>query len=205
MPRRRFLGRVAALGAATIVADRARAGEIRQLLGDVTVNGRPASAATEIFPGDDVRTGPGGRIVFAIGSDAFLVRAGANLRLEGGAGAAWVTGFRLLTGALMGVFGAGRNRRIVTPTVTAGIRGTGVYLEAGAAETYFCTCYGRVELTCNTTGARIEVDARDHDANWIRRNPASGRTIQQTAGLRNHSNAELEYLEGLVGRRVPQR
>ena len=36
---------------------------------------------------------------------------------------------RMLTGAVISVWGKGTSRRIVTPTVTAGIRGTGVYTE----------------------------------------------------------------------------
>jgi len=35
---------------------------------------------------------------------------------------------------------------MLTATTTAGIRGTGIYVEASPERTYFCTCYGTVEI-----------------------------------------------------------
>ena len=56
---------------------------------------------------------------------------------------------RLLSGAVASVWSKGADRQLVTPTLTAGIRGTGVYAEGVAQQdfrSYFCNCYGSVDL-----------------------------------------------------------
>jgi hypothetical protein len=40
----------------------------------------------------------------------------------------------------------GRPRRIHAANATAGIRGTGIYTETRGDGTYFCTCWGAVDL-----------------------------------------------------------
>ena len=60
-----------------------------------------------------------------------------------------VSVLRLLTGAVASVWGRGTSRQIVTPTLTAGIRGTGVYTEVFPQQdhrSYFCNCYGTVDI-----------------------------------------------------------
>ena len=48
------------------------------------------------------------------------------MTVERGATLNTVSLLRLLTGAVASVWGRGSSRQIVTPTLTAGIRGTGV-------------------------------------------------------------------------------
>jgi len=202
--RRRFLEGSLALGGTLLFAPRARAGTLHQVSGQLFVNGRPADPGALVEPGDELLTGPDARVTLSVGADAFLLRGLTYARLERGPDPSFVTGLRVLTGALMGVFGRGQPRTIRTPTVTAGIRGTGVYLEASPQLTYFCTCYGDVDLECLSSGARIAVRARDHTPHRIHAEVTTGRTIVQ-AQIRNHSNAELAELERLVGRESPLR
>ena len=73
----------------------------------------------------------------------------------------------LLTGAVASVWGRGTSRQIVTPTLTAGIRGTGVYTEVFPQQnfrSYFCNCYGTVEMGAGPDRALSESEY--HQAFW---------------------------------------
>ncbi|HYL72199.1 MAG TPA: hypothetical protein VEY89_12940, partial [Candidatus Dormibacteraeota bacterium] len=87
--------------------------------------------------GDRVSTGADGEVVFVVDKDAVLVRAGSELSIL-------KTGLRIVTGAVLSVFGGPRELR--TPTAHIGIRGTAVYLEVEPNRTYVCTCYGEAVL-----------------------------------------------------------
>lgn len=200
--RRGFLHRSLAIGGALLFPGSVRAGELRTVTGQVFVNGRPAEAGSPFNPGGEILAGPNGSAVFTIGQDAFLVRSLASIQIDKGSNSAVITGLRVLTGALMGVFGRGQAKTIRTATVTTGIRGTGIYLEASRETTYFCTCYGEVELECQTSGTRINVRATDHTPHNIHSAMLSGRTIVRES-FKNHSNEKLAMLERLVGRTSP--
>ncbi|MBY0265316.1 MAG: iron dicitrate transport regulator FecR [Burkholderiales bacterium] len=196
--RRSMLG--AAGGAALLgMSDQVRAAQLGEVMGELYVNGFRAPPGTVIKPGDRVLTGPDTSQTFAVGQDAFRMRPLTSLQIEGGA---FVAGLRVLTGGLLGVFGRGGTRTIRTSTVTAGIRGTGVYVEASSIMSYFCTCYGEVDLECVTYGSKQRVKTDNHKANFIYGKIDSGRSIV-SAPVVNHSNEELMALEKMVGRRSP--
>ena len=96
---------------------------VYRVRGDARVNGEPANQGQEIRTGDTVTTGPGAELVFVIGRDAYMVRERSSLTFGADV-------LRVLTGAVLSVFGKGTPRRIETTTATIGIRGTGVYVEA---------------------------------------------------------------------------
>ena len=177
---------------------------IGALSGEVRVKGRRATPATAIRAGDTVITGSGASIAFALGQDAFLLRADSVLKVErSGELDTLAAGLRMLTGALVAVFGKSpRPRSIQTTTATAGIRGTGVYIEASAEQTYFCTCYGEVELLDNRTQTRHLVVSANHSPVLIYARATAGAMMEQ-AMFKNHSNAELQMIEAMVGRRSP--
>ena len=201
--RRSFLVASAALGAALLLPAGVSAAQVKVLQGSVRVNGKKASKTTAIRPGDTVETAQGAHVAFVIGEDAFLLRSDSKFMLEHNAsGKALVfSGLRLLSGGLLAVFGPGA-RRIETPTATAGIRGTGVYLEASAEQTYFCTCYGVVELRDRAGVERKTVVSGYHTANMIFANPAE-RGKMADAEVKDHTDEELIMLERLVGRTSP--
>lgn len=201
--RRRFLVASAALGAALLLPGAARSASVRLLEGSVTVNGKPATRSTRVRSGDLIETGPDGKLVFVVGQDAFLLRERSSLRLETPRSSSKVAaaGIRLETGALLAVFGKGR-RLIQTATATATIRGTGIYLEASADQTYFCTCYGEVELRDKTSAERKLVVAGYHTPNIIYARAVDGRMLVP-AGVRDHTDVELIMLDSLVGRSSP--
>ena len=172
------------------------ADSIRSLRGKVKVDGKPASETTPINSSSLLETGADGHVVFTVGQDAYLLRANSSLQLEPDGAAIGV--LRLLTGALLAVFGKG-NKQVATPTATIGIRGTGIYLEATPEETYFCLCYGEVELQRPSSGPEPETQAfaaSRHSAIRVPPQPAGISAASQF----NHADAELEMLEKLVGR-----
>lgn len=173
---------------------------IYRLQGDVLVNGQSAGPDTPIAANDRLQTGPDSQVVFAVGRDAFLLREHSDLQLSS-AGELAVHGLRLLTGALLSVFGQ-RRHEIQTLHATIGIRGTGVYVEAEAERSYVCTCYGRVRISAADEPQQYEdIVSRHHDA--PRYIAGDGAQRIQPAPMIHHTDAELALIEALVGRSPP--
>ncbi len=170
--------------------------------GDVLINGRPLVQGQTIQTGDQLQTGPGGNLVFVVGNAAFQVRQNSRFAVERGDTINVVSVLRLLTGAVVSVWGKGHSRRITTPTLTAGIRGTGVYTEVASEQanrTYFCNCYGEVDLTSGTQ--TVASKASYHQAFWTESEPKNGRLLTP-AGAINHTDEELETLAKLIDQRT---
>jgi hypothetical protein len=207
--RRSFLAGSAALAAGALLPLPALAqasARIDTLRGEVRVNGRRLAADGAIRPGDRVVTLADGYVVFAIGGDAFMLRERSELRLDPSPEPLLVTGLRLLTGALGAVFGRRKSGdvRIVTPTVTAGIRGTGCYTEARGDGTYFCTCYGTIAMAANANPReRVVATTRHHDSPQLFLHQPRDGSLIAPAGMETHTDAELDMLEKCVGRRAP--
>jgi hypothetical protein len=175
-------------------------GVVRDLIGDVTLNGFPVTRQTALQPGQTLVTGRDGNIRFTIGSDAFFLRPNSRLRLDGSRPSEPIADFfRLVTGALGATFQRGMQRSIVTPTSTIGIRGTGVYIESGQGFTYACTCFGTTEVN-GSANERVSVSAQRHEARLIR----TGMPIAR-ASFERHADEEIAALEALVGRPDPFR
>jgi len=114
---------------------------------------------------------------------------------------------RVVTGKILSVFGKGA-RTIQVSTATIGIRGTGCYIEdegmGAGARTYFCLCYGSVDLTPTAAPREREsYSTKHHDKPMYIHNDMSMAKMMVPAGVINHTDAELELLENLVGRWPP--
>jgi hypothetical protein len=182
------------------IAQPAQAEGMRQVRGEVTVNGKPVRVGDAVRPGDTVATGARSLAAFVVGRDAFLVRDATRVEIAGGAAADLL---RLVTGKLLGVFGAGRARRLVTGSATIGIRGTGAYLEAEDVRTYFCLCYGSADVATADGGTKDTYTTTHHES--PRYLYGDGRKNAMTAArVVNHTDAELIMLEALVGRTPPR-
>ena len=173
---------------------------VRHTRGEVNINGKPAGPGSVVRPGDAIETGRRGYATFVVGEDAFLVRANSRAELIGSAGL--VSAMQLVTGKLLSVFGRGRDRRLVTATASIGIRGTGAYLEAEKARTYFCLCYGTAEVAATMGGQRESVTTTHHESPRYIYGDGRSRAIVP-AYMSNHSDSELILLESLVGRSPP--
>ena len=184
------------------LAARKQHGGLVMIKGKVLINGSAAGTGTPVTPGDSVVTATRGLAVFVVGSDAFLLRENSELLTSGSA--VLIASLRLVTGKLLSVFGRGQ-RRITTPTAAIGIRGTGIYIEAEAARTYVCTCYGTVDLQArNMPQAKETVSTVHHDApRYVYAHGDMPIKRIEVAPVINHSDAELIMLEALVGREPP--
>ena len=174
---------------------------VRTAQGEIKINGKPAEPGTLVRPGDAIVLGNGALATFVVGQDAFLMRGGSHAELIGSG--ALVSALQLVTGKLLGVFGSGGERRLVTSTATIGIRGTGAYIEAEPRRTYFCLCYGTAEVTATMGGARESFSTRHHDSPRYIYGDGRERAIAP-ASVANHTDSELILLESLVGRSPPQ-
>jgi hypothetical protein len=175
---------------------------IVELRGDALLNGQRLTPAQTIQTGDSVETGPDSQLVFVVGNASYLVRQGSRLTVERGPTLNAVSVLRLLTGAVASVWGRGTTRRIVTPTLTAGIRGTGVYTEVLPQQnyrSYFCNCYGTVDMSAgpDKTVSRSEY----HQSFWGEAEPKNGRYLTPARAI-NHTDEEMEYLAKLVNQRT---
>ncbi|HMS05771.1 MAG TPA: iron dicitrate transport regulator FecR [Burkholderiaceae bacterium] len=171
-------------------------------VGDATVNGSRLERGQSIQTGDTVQTGPGSQLIFVVGNSSFHLRQNTRVTVERGASLFAVNLLRLITGGVASVWGKGTSRQIVTPTLTAGIRGTGVYAEyfEPRNRSYFCNCYGTVDLS-TATESRTSVSSY-HEAIWA--DPVDGGDRARMAGAPaiNHTDEELEFLARLIGERT---
>jgi hypothetical protein len=173
---------------------------IHELTGKVTINGQPASATSKIGAADRIETGPESRLIFVVGADAFLVRENSRLELSGSG--AVVSVMRIVTGKLLSVFGNG-SKRILTPTASLGIRGTGVYVDAQPDRTYGCTCYGEVLISAvDDPKVQEKIVSRHHDSPRYILKAGAGKRIQPAPFI-DHTDVELALIESLVGRTPP--
>lgn len=175
---------------------------IVELRGDALLNGERLTADRTIQSGDSLQTGPGSHLVFVIGNAAFQVRQNTRMTVERGPTLFAVSVLRLVSGAVASVWGKGAPRQVAMPTLTAGIRGTGVYSEVFAAQndrSYFCNCYGTVDMSAGPDRALSQ--SSYHQAFWGEVEPKNGRFLTP-AGAINHTDEELEYLAKLVGQRT---
>jgi hypothetical protein len=182
---------------------------VRKVQGTVMVNGNPAQVGALVFPGDIITTGKASFGVFVIGKDAFLVRENSRIELAGdrdeqGKGATKIVRtIKVATGKILSVFGPG-GKRIETVTAVAGLRGTGVYVEAEPDLTYLCLCYGATDLRSTTKpDEQQSFSAIYHEPRYILPACQGKGKIFIRAPKINHEDAELEMLEALVGRETP--
>ena len=175
---------------------------IVELRGDALLNGERLTPARTIQSGDSVETGPDSQLVFVVGNASFLVRQNSRLTVERGTTLNAVSVLRMLTGAVASVWGRGSPRQIVTPTLTAGIRGTGVYTEVLPQQnyrSYFCNCYGTVDMSAGPDKTVSRADY--HQSFWGEAEPKNGRYLTPARAI-NHTDEEMEYLARLVNQRT---
>lgn len=190
-------------GVALVFPQVAAAGKLLGVASEVYVNGKRAIRGTTIGPGDVVRTGGLSEGVFVVGKDVFMLRENSEMRLLPAKKAARgvAAGVRVVTGGVLSVFGSGE-RKLMTATATASIRGTAVYVEVSAESTYVCTCYGAVDLADKAGADTRQVSATHHNAHIVHAK-ATGGSVFESATVRSHHDEELRLLEALVGRTPP--
>jgi hypothetical protein len=175
---------------------------IVEMVGDATLNGTRLTPQHMIQTGDQIATGPGSKLIFVVGNSAFHMRQNSTMTIERGATLNAVSVLRLISGAVASVWGKGSSRQIITPTITAGIRGTGVYTEIFANQdnrSYFCNCYGTVDMRAGAD--QILSQASYHQAFYGETSPQNGRSLTAAPAI-NHTDEELEFLARLAEQRT---
>lgn len=169
---------------------------IHRIDGDVRFNGKPRKVGELLTAPLEVITGERSLAAFTLGRNAYLIRSNsrASFASTDGKGAdVWVE-----NGKLLSVFEKGE-ARVMTPTVVAGIRGTGIYVEAEAERSYVCLCYGTADLgAAHNPALREAISTTHHESPRY----VSSQAIV-SAPVINHTDDELILLESLVGRVPP--
>ncbi len=202
--RRTFLSAAAAWTATGgfAAAQAQQRSNIVEFVGDAQLNGVRLRPDQTIQTGDNIATGPDTTLIFVVGNSSFKVRQNSRMSVERGDSLNTVSILRLLGGAVASVWSKGSRRQIVTPTLTAGIRGTGVYTEIFASQNnraYFCNCYGTVEMASGSDAVTSQTDY--HQAFWGEVQPREGRLLTPAPAI-NHGDEELENLARLVDQRT---
>lgn len=190
-----------AMGGLATVQAQQRSNVVQQI-GDALLNGQRLLTGQTIQTGDQIQTGPGSSLIFALGNASFLVRQNSMMTVERGATLNSVSLLRIVTGAVASIWNKGGSRAIITPTLTAGIRGTGVYAEVipnQDGRTYFCNCYGTVDM--NAGSSKLVSQADYHQSFFAEATPKEGTRLTPT-GYMNHTDAEQEFLAELIGQRT---
>jgi hypothetical protein len=178
---------------------------IYRIEGEVQVNGQPATLDTHIAANATIETGKNSEVVYVVGESAFLQRSESHVTLETKeADSMLVSATQMLTGKILSVFPSGRPVHMTTKNASIGIRGTGVYMESDAEQTYFCTCYGTADIVAaSDPTSRETVVSRHHDRPlYILAGEQSGQNIR-VAPFIDHTDQELMLIEALVGRSPP--
>ncbi len=173
-----------------------------ELVGDTLLNGSRLLPTQVVQTGDRIETGPGSGLVFALGNASFRVRQNTMMTVERGSTLSAVSLLRIITGGVVSVWNKGGSRSIVTPTLTAGIRGTGVYTEVLPQRnnsTYFCNCYGTVDVDA---GGNKTVSQSDYHQSFWAGTDAQGVATLTSAGFLDHTDEELEFLARLINQRT---
>jgi len=179
---------------------------VQEFKGDFRLNNIPARRGQIVNPGDIATTGPGASAIIIIGQHAFMLRENTTIEFfpvyfeEDG----MVSGvLKVVTGAMLSVFGKTGKTTIATPAALIGIRGTGCYVESRPERTYACVCYGRADLASAPTGRLLEtVTTTRHDQPRFIYPPGAPTPITP-APVIDHGDAELRLLEALVYRIPP--
>jgi len=177
---------------------------IYKLAGDVSISGIPATLETNIVPGDSIITGEKSYIIFVVAGESFILRSKSTMKLGKHENInPSIAGINLLSGKMLSVFAPRKPMLISTPQAIISIRGTGIYVEAEAAQSYVCTCYGETEISARRQASvRETITATHHDAPkyiYQRGNTA----VIEPAPFKNHDDEELLLIETLVGRETP--
>lgn len=166
-----------------------QANEIK-IKGTVLINGKKATKNMKVSLNDFITTKKNSKIVFKIGKNAFAAGANTKLKFSNKHGS---KSLDVLKGEVIAVFKKGTKYKINAQNLTAGIRGTGVYIKKLKDKTYFCTCYGEVKV--KTKKDKKTLKATHHNPVF-----ALNDGSLKPATMLYHSDDQLREAEAMVGR-----
>jgi hypothetical protein len=180
---------------------------VQKLKGRVSINGKTAQEGDLVKPGDVIITGAFSMVIFVVGKSVYLLRDNTRLEIQherSASGNKAVTEVaRIINGKMLAVFGRKRQKRIITKTAVAGVRGSAIYVESKPDKTYFCLCYGKADLMArDDPSIRETVQTSYHDAPRFVYGADTDQRIEE-APVFNHTDKELIMLEAIAWRKPP--
>lgn len=138
---------------------------------------------------------------FRVGTSALLLRPKTEVSFKtDGVG---IKTLQLITGGVMGVFAPG-SKTIETKTFSAGIRGTGIYLEEHECDKdYICLCYGKADYVAKNGKKFASIITTHHDNPLMITGKKDGDVGFAPFQANNHNDDELRTLEKMCQRTVP--
>lgn len=138
---------------------------------------------------------------FRIGKNAFLLRQNSKINIK--TSGLLVKSMKLISGGAMGVFAPGE-KTIEARTFTAGIRGTGIYLEEKNDNAiYCCLCYGVGDFVDKDKNPLMQLDSTHHDKPVVIESGSTVGARMFDDKTHNHDDDELRVLEAMCGREPP--
>jgi len=177
---------------------------IYSISGRVLVNGQEADIHTRISAADTISTAADGRLIYAVGATALLVRSDSRVIMtaqQADAGA--IARIQVERGKAL-LTAAADSTQLDTSTARLTLGRGGAYVEADPDQTYFCKCYGVASITAaNDPASQEQVVSVHHSApRYVLAAADAGRAIR-AAPFIDHTDQELMLIEALVGRTPP--
>lgn len=173
-------------------------GKIIFSIGKVTVNDAPFKPGQTVKYGDIVKTDSASRVdiqlldknIFRMGEDTTLVFKISDkesvLEIQSGWLAAVLKDKNLL---------AKKELHVITPTMTAGIRGTTFFLKAeDPKNVYFCTCNGTIAQKDKQEANAQVITAAHHSAARYTLEDNENIQVNQNPGMLYHDDSLLEEI-----------
>ena len=130
------------------------------------------------------------------------MRANSRLSLERGKSLTTVSQLRLHAGAVASVWAASGDHQILMPGLAATFQSAGVYAQASdppGRASYLCNCYGTLALSSGRD--KTLCTSTYHEAFWAAADSSEGEALMPADRI-NHTDAELEFLARLIGRKT---
>ncbi len=177
---------------------------IYSISGRVLVNGKEADIHTRISASDTVSTAADGRLIYAVGATALLVRADSQVSMTAKEGDASAIGRIQVEHGKALLTTAADHTQLDTLTARLSLASGGAYVEADPEQTYFCKCYGIASITAaNDPSSQEQVVSVHHSApRYVLASADAGSAIRPAPFL-DHTDQELMLIETLVGRTPP--
>ena len=177
-------------------------GELVYLEGEVWLNNTIAEIGTPVKPGDAIKTGIDGLAEVTFGkrnilhfgenTQAVINQNWGGVNLDTGSLGAVLNGLAQLG------FSKDNRFQVKIPTAALGIRGTSFFIQQpDKNETYFCTCYGQLQIDPEDGSDALETEAYHHAAIWLVRTPDGFSALP--SGLHYHDDASMAKMARQAG------
>jgi hypothetical protein len=201
-----FMGLPASVRHALAMGTKVYPQGVRKIEGNVKINEKPSVVSDPVKLGDVVTTGKGSMVVFVLDKGVYLLKDNSRLELTAEtverSKESVVNVLKMMNGKMLAVFRE-EPKQIFTKTAVLGIRGSGLYIEAELDRTYVCTCYGINEIQAIAMPGIREIVRAEHHEKPVYVYGSGEKELIVKAPVINHTDADLIFLESMLGRKPP--